>query len=86
MAGDRKVCQLGRPSGVPAPAQGPAPALPRLAIAGDTGGAIRGPRRADFFMGAGDEAARRAGSMNRALDLWLLYPKGLTPEGAARVQ
>ncbi|MDF1722184.1 MAG: MltA domain-containing protein [Minwuia sp.] len=82
IAVDRKAWQLGLPMFVSAPAQGSDPAITRLAIAEDTGGAIRGPRRADFFLGAGDEAARLAGSMNRSLSLWLLYPKGLIPDAA----
>lgn len=82
IAVDRKVWQMGLPMFVAAPAQGDDPQIARLAIAEDTGGAIRGPRRADFFLGAGDEAARLAGRMNRPLTLWLLYPKGLVPAAA----
>lgn len=82
IAVDRKVWQMGLPMFVAAPAQGEDPQITRLAVAEDTGGAIRGPRRADFFLGAGDEAARLAGRMNRPLTLWLLYPKGLVPAAA----
>jgi membrane-bound lytic murein transglycosylase A len=49
--------------------------LRRLAIAQDTGGAIRGPVRADFFWGAGAEAAVRAGAMKGRGALYLLLPK-----------
>lgn len=82
IAVDRRVWTLGLPMFVAADAQGSDPEINRLTLAEDTGGAIRGPRRADLFLGPGDEAARLAGSMNRPLSLWLLYPKGLLPENA----
>lgn len=82
IAVDRRVWTLGLPMFVAADAQGSDPEINRLTLAEDTGGAIRGPRRADLFLGPGDEAARLAGSMNRPLNLWLLYPKGLLPENA----
>jgi peptidoglycan lytic transglycosylase A len=48
--------------------------LNRLMIAQDTGGAIRGPVRADFFWGFGPDAAREAGRMRQSLRLWVLVP------------
>jgi peptidoglycan lytic transglycosylase A len=50
--------------------------LRRLVFAQDTGGAIRGALRADFFWGFGDEAAREAGRMKQPGRLWILWPKG----------
>ncbi|HLX27631.1 MAG TPA: murein transglycosylase A [Casimicrobiaceae bacterium] len=50
--------------------------LARLVMAQDTGGAIRGPIRADFFWGFGDEAGARAGRMRQQGEEWLLWPKG----------
>lgn len=50
--------------------------LKRLMLAQDTGGAIRGGVRADFFWGAGDEAGARAGSMKQNGEIWVLLPKG----------
>jgi membrane-bound lytic murein transglycosylase A len=50
--------------------------LQRLTFAQDTGGAIRGPIRADFFWGFGEDAAREAGRMRQQGSLWLLWPKG----------
>ena len=50
--------------------------LQRLMLAQDTGGAIRGAVRADFFWGTGDKAAREAGRMQQSLRLWVLLPKG----------
>ncbi len=48
--------------------------LNRLMMAQDTGGAIRGPVRADFFWGFGEEAAREAGRMKQSLRMWVLLP------------
>jgi membrane-bound lytic murein transglycosylase A len=50
--------------------------LQRLVIAQDTGGAIRGAVRADFFWGFGQEAGEQAGRMRQALRMWMLWPKG----------
>jgi len=54
----------------------------RLVHAQDTGGAIRGPVRADFYWGGGPEAADLAGKMKQRGQLWLLWPKALTPSSA----
>jgi membrane-bound lytic murein transglycosylase A len=51
--------------------------LERLVMAQDTGGAIRGAPRADFFWGAGDEAREMAGKMRQTGEMWLLWPRGL---------
>lgn len=51
--------------------------LHRLVQAQDTGGAIRGPVRADYFWGSGAQAGDLAGSMKQPGRLWLLWPKGL---------
>jgi membrane-bound lytic murein transglycosylase A len=50
--------------------------LERLVIAQDTGGAIRGPVRADYFWGFGAEAGTQAGRMRQTLRMWVLLPKG----------
>jgi membrane-bound lytic murein transglycosylase A len=46
-----------------------------LAVAQDTGGAIRGPVRADIFFGFGKRAETLAGGMNHAGELYVLLPK-----------
>jgi len=56
--------------------EGPIPPLQRLVMAQDTGGAIRGPIRADFFWGFGDDAGRNAGRMREQGAMWLLWPNG----------
>jgi peptidoglycan lytic transglycosylase A len=50
--------------------------LERLVFAQDTGGAIRGAVRADFFWGSGAEAGALAGRMRQPGRLWLLWPRG----------
>ena len=51
--------------------------LTRLMLAQDTGGAIRGIVRADFFWGSGPEAGAFAGRMRQQGRLWVLWPKGV---------
>jgi membrane-bound lytic murein transglycosylase A len=50
--------------------------LERLMVAQDTGGAIRGAVRADFFWGTGADAGEQAGRMRQRGRLWLLWPRG----------
>lgn len=50
--------------------------LNRLMLAQDTGGAIKGGVRADFYWGAGNEAGRQAGAMKQTGKIWVLLPKG----------
>ncbi|MEP6997614.1 MAG: murein transglycosylase A [Betaproteobacteria bacterium] len=49
--------------------------LQRLVFAQDTGGAIKGVLRADFFWGFGNDAGREAGRMKQSGRMWLLWPK-----------
>jgi membrane-bound lytic murein transglycosylase A len=44
-------------------------------IAQDTGGAIRGPVRADFFWGTGPDAGLLAGRMRQLGRMWVLLPR-----------
>ncbi len=53
--------------------------LNRLVIAQDTGGAIRGPVRADYFWGFGPDAGALAGRMRQPGALWVLLPAGMKP-------
>ena len=50
--------------------------LKRLMMAQDTGGAIKGGVRADFFWGAGEKAGQLAGAMKQKGKIWVLLPKG----------
>ena len=49
--------------------------LRRLVMAQDTGSAIVGAVRADFFWGWGDDAEAQAGRMKQLLRMWVLWPK-----------
>jgi len=53
--------------------------LNRLMLAQDTGGAIKGAVRADFFWGYGEQAAIQAGRMKQNGQMWVLFPKGGEP-------
>ena len=54
---------------------GPNGSLQRLVFAQDTGSAIVGAVRADYFAGTGLEAGDFAGRMKQGLRLWVLWPK-----------
>jgi membrane-bound lytic murein transglycosylase A len=56
--------------------------LNRLMLAQDTGSAIRGAVRGDFFWGYGEAAAREAGRMKQRLKMWVLLPAGYPVPGA----
>lgn len=54
--------------------------LQRLMLAQDTGGAIKGGVRADFFWGTGTEAGKQAGAMKQKGRIWVLLPKNMRPD------
>ena len=47
-----------------------------LVMALDTGSAIRGPVRADFYMGRGDAAGDEAGTVRHPLRMWRIVGRG----------
>lgn len=49
--------------------------LQRLVYAQDTGSAIKGANRADFFWGRGEKAGKVAGQMKQRGIMWLLWPR-----------
>ena len=53
--------------------------LRRAVMAQDTGSAISGAVRADYFWGWGAEAEAQAGRMKQPLRLWVLWPKDSLP-------
>lgn len=59
-------------------------ALQRLVMAQDTGGAIRGGVRADYFWGFGAAAGEQAGKMKQAGRMWVLLPRDFQPSVATR--
>ena len=54
--------------------------MQRLMLAQDTGGAIRGPVRADFYWGSGPEAGETAGKMKQKGTMWALLPRTYAPK------
>jgi membrane-bound lytic murein transglycosylase A len=55
--------------------RGAAGSLQKLVLAQDTGSAIVGAVRADYFAGTGPEAGQFAARMNQPLRLWVLWPR-----------
>ena len=78
---DPRFLPLGAPMFLSTNQPGSGLPLQRLVVAQDTGGAIRGPVRADLFFGFGNEAGAQAGMMKYDGEMWLLWPKGLPPPG-----
>lgn len=76
MAVDRDYISLGTPLWLDAssPSSGKAP-LQQLMVAQDTGGAIKGAVRGDYYWGVGGQAAELAGRMNSTGSLYILLPK-----------
>ena len=58
--------------------------MQRLVLAQDTGGAIKGAVRADFFWGFGAEAGAQAGRMRQRGEMWVLLPSALVPENSRK--
>ena len=76
MAVDTSYIPLGLPLWLDTtmPGENTAP-LRRLMLAQDTGSAIKGPVRGDFFWGTGDGALEYAGRMKSRGRYYLLLPK-----------
>ncbi|MGZ6017991.1 MAG: 3D domain-containing protein, partial [Phenylobacterium sp.] len=55
------------------------PTYRRLAMALDTGGAIRGEVRADLYLGQGPDAGLEAGRVRHTLKLFRLVPRDAAP-------
>ena len=73
---DPKYVPLGAPIFLSSTQPNTPSPLKRLMVAQDTGGAIKGGVRADYFWGAGDAAGKMAGSMKQQGKIWVLLPKG----------
>jgi membrane-bound lytic murein transglycosylase A len=73
---DRSILPYGFPLWLEADYPGPdGKPLRRLMMAQDTGGAIRGPVRGDFYWGSGKEAEAKAGPMKAQGQYWFLIPR-----------
>ena len=79
IAVDASVVPLGAPVFLSSTWPLSARPLNRLVFAQDTGSAIKGAVRADFFWGFGDEAGQIAGRMRQSGRMWVLYPRGFEP-------
>jgi membrane-bound lytic murein transglycosylase A len=79
IAVDPRYIPLGAPVFLSTTYPNTAKPLQRLMLAQDTGGAIKGAVRADFYWGTGNDAGRMAGAMKQAGRMWILLPKGYTP-------
>ena len=83
IAVDPRSTPLGAPVFIEAERDGSAEPLRRLMIAQDTGGAIRGAVRADFFWGTGPRAGAQALRTKDDLAMWVLLPKDFAkPHGS----
>jgi membrane-bound lytic murein transglycosylase A len=76
VAVDPKYVPLGAPIFLATTQPNSTKPLKRLMMAQDTGGAIKGGVRADFFWGAGDVAGKQAGAMKQQGKVWVFLPKG----------
>jgi membrane-bound lytic murein transglycosylase A len=75
IAVDRESIPYGTPVWLASP--GPQARLQRLVLAQDTGSAIVGAVRADYFVGWGEPAGELAGRLKQPLRLWALWPRPL---------
>jgi len=83
IAVDPRATPLGYPVFVSTRTPDSGAPMQRLTIAQDTGGAIRGAVRADYFFGNGQQAATQARRMKERGQLWVLLPRGLAVAAAA---
>jgi membrane-bound lytic murein transglycosylase A len=79
IAVDPRVVPLGVPVYLATTWPNTSDPLNRLMVAQDTGGAIAGAVRVDFFWGFGDAAGNQAGKMRQGGRIWVLLPKGYKP-------
>jgi membrane-bound lytic murein transglycosylase A len=82
LAVDRRYVPLGAPVYLATTYPSSEAPLERLMAAQDTGGAIRGIVRADFYWGTGPQAGALAGGMRQQGSLWVLWPRGEPPPRA----
>jgi membrane-bound lytic murein transglycosylase A len=75
IAVDAKFIPLGAPVFLSTTAPNSIKPLKKLMMAQDTGGAIKGGVRADFYWGSGVDAGEKAGAMKQTGKMWVLLPK-----------
>lgn len=79
LAVDSRYVPLGAPLWLATTMPNSGQALAKLMLAQDTGGAIRGAVRGDFYWGSGIEAGNLAGRMRQSGRLWVLMPRSYMP-------
>jgi membrane-bound lytic murein transglycosylase A len=85
MAVDKRIIPYGTPVWIDADEPDNEGRLQKLMMAQDTGGAINGAVRGDYFWGAGERAADKAGRMKSRGTAVLLLPVGVVvPDGKLR--
>lgn len=84
VAVDPRTTPLGFPVFISTRQPGRKDVLNRLMLAQDTGGAIRGAVRADYFWGFGAKAFAQASHMKEEGRMWLLIPKAQKVPSNAR--
>jgi len=80
VAVDPRIVTLGAPVFLATTWPNDSKPLNRLMLAQDTGGAIRGAVRADFYWGSGPEAGSLAGRMKQQAAMWVLMPRIYSPK------
>lgn len=75
IAVDKKYIPLGAPVFLSTTQPNSKQKLQKLVMAQDTGGAIKGGVRADFYWGTGNQAGAKAGAMKQTGRMWVLLPK-----------
>ena len=75
LAVDREVLPLGYPVYLSTTHPNSSQKINKLMFAQDTGGAIKGPIRGDYFWGFGEEAGKLAGKMKQKGRMWLIQPR-----------
>ena len=80
IAVDSRTTPLGSPVWLSTTMPSSEEPLQRLMLAQDTGGAIRGVVRADFYWGSGPDAGAMAGKMRQKGQMWVLLPPGYAPK------
>ena len=75
---DRRFIPLGAPIFLSTTEPNSKVPLDKLMFAQDTGGAINGGVRADFYWGQGKSAGAKAGKMKQSGEIWVMLPKNFS--------
>ncbi len=75
---DQKFIPLGAPIFLSTTEPNSKVSLDKLMFAQDTGGAINGGVRADFYWGQGKSAGAKAGKMKQSGEIWVMLPKNFS--------